>query len=91
MEIESVRAQIDEVDRQIATLFERRIGLVTELAALKEASAKPILDEGREKKVIENVTSQCSKALEGEITQLYAEVMRLSRQYQARLAEGKHG
>jgi len=91
MEIASIRAQIDEVDGQLAKLFEKRINLVTDLAALKTASVKPILDEDREKKVLENVTSQCSKEIEGEITQLYIEIMRLSRQYQARLAGENNG
>lgn len=91
MSIENIRAQIDEVDKQMAKLFVKRVSLVTELAALKQAAEKPILDGGREQEVIANVTSHCSKELEEEIAELYKEIMRLSRRYQSRLAEKHNG
>ena len=50
--IAELRAQIDEVDAQIAVLFEKRMALAREIAGLKKAEGLPIEDPEREEQII---------------------------------------
>ena len=52
-ELEEARRTIDEVDRQMAALFEARMAAVGQVAAYKEAHGLPVLDAGREAQVVE--------------------------------------
>ena len=46
--LEEIRKQIDDVDAQIAPLFERRMDLVDKIAAYKQAQGMPVLAAVRE-------------------------------------------
>lgn len=55
MDLITIRRQIDECDRQLADVLQRRMDLVTEVAAYKQSKGMPIKDLDREKQVIEKV------------------------------------
>ena len=44
--LEHARAEIDEVDAQLAALFERRMAAVLQVAEYKRAHGLPIFDAG---------------------------------------------
>ena len=46
--LEQARAEIDEVDAQLAALFERRMAAVLQVAEYKRAHGLPIFDAARE-------------------------------------------
>ena len=51
--LEQARAEIDEVDAQLAALFERRMAAVLQVAEYKRAHGLPIFDAAREAAVLE--------------------------------------
>lgn len=51
--LDSLRREIDELDKGLLELFETRMLKVTEIAAFKKANNMTILDESREEKVLE--------------------------------------
>ncbi|MBP5488324.1 MAG: chorismate mutase [Bacteroidales bacterium] len=67
--LEEIRAEIDEVDAQMAQLFERRLGLSREAAALKAEAGLPTVDAGREAQIIETN----SRLVSSENRERYAE------------------
>lgn len=52
-QLDKVRQQIDEIDEKIAKLFEKRMQAVQQVIAYKKQTGKAILDQNREKQVIE--------------------------------------
>lgn len=81
--LEKQRNEIDRIDREIVRLFEQRTNTVEEVAEIKLANNKEILDSGREAMVIEKVQSYLENPdLKVELADLYTEIMRISRGHQ---------
>ncbi len=55
MTLEELRKQIDELDRQLVDLLSRRAETALEAGRLKVATALPIYEPAREKKIYENI------------------------------------
>ena len=51
-ELDNIRNEIDEVDRELTELFEKRMGLVKKVADYKKKNNLPVLNSKREKEVI---------------------------------------
>jgi chorismate mutase/prephenate dehydratase len=51
--LEDARKQINEVDKEIARLFEKRMQAVEDVAHYKQEHALPVLDQGREQEVLD--------------------------------------
>lgn len=84
--IEKNRDRINEIDRQLASLFKKRMECVKQIGLEKVESGRKITDAGRENKVVENVLS----AIGDENLTKYAEefikdLMEVSKRYQADL------
>ncbi|MBP5571477.1 MAG: chorismate mutase [Bacteroidales bacterium] len=67
--LEDIRAEIDEVDAQMAQLFEKRVQLSKEAAKVKAAAGLPATDAAREIQIIENN----AKLVSPEIREKYKE------------------
>lgn len=81
--LEKQRALIDQIDRQLVELFEKRTAVVEEVAAIKLENGMEILDQGREDQVIEKVQGYLENPeLKEEIADFYTELMRISRGHQ---------
>lgn len=81
--LEKQRQQIDQIDRQLVKLFEERTKVVEQVAAIKLENGMEILDQSREKQVIEKVQSYLKNPeLKDELADLYTELMRISRGHQ---------
>ena len=52
MDLTELRTQIDEVDSQIVSLFQKRMELVDGVAAYKREHHVPVLATGREEQVL---------------------------------------
>lgn len=59
--MDEIRKQIDEVDREMAALFEKRLDLVYQVAEYKFKNHGEIFDPEREKAVIEKNTRYLNK------------------------------
>ena len=51
-DLKALRGEIEKIDKQMATLFEQRMQCAGKIADYKSENGMPILDEGREQKLI---------------------------------------
>lgn len=80
-----IRQEIDQVDQELVVLLEKRMALVTQVAAYKRATGKAILDTSREKVVLNKVASRVqNKDFETTLVNTFADIMKNSRDYQAK-------
>lgn len=85
-ELAQIRQELDEIDREMVKLFERRMTLCREVARTKLAQGKPVLDASREAQVLESRAAMLTDASLAEaVRALYREMMALSRQEQEKL------
>ena len=86
--LQQTREMINEVDAQMAQLFEKRMEAVRQVIAYKKAHNLPILDAAREQAVIEK---GCARIQDPELKPYYEELlikqMELSRRYQQSLLD----
>lgn len=86
--LDEIRNNINEIDEKIAVLFEQRMENVKKVAEYKIANGKPILDEAREKAVIErNVAYIKNEDLKPYYVSFIKDMMKISRVYQKNLTE----
>lgn len=84
-DINSLRESIDDIDRKLVELFELRMDAVLKIAQYKKENNTPILDRGREEKVIEkNLRWLKNHALEKETEKFFECIMSISRKYQSK-------
>ncbi len=83
-DIESLRHDIDEIDKQLTELFEKRMNIAAEVAKYKEKHNLPILVKERENEVIaKNLSRLKNKNIEKETKEFFEYLMTISRKYQA--------
>ena len=90
--LEECRKLLDEVDRDIVRLFEKRMMIARDVAAYKIANGLPVLDRSREEQVLKSRTAMLEDAhFAPAVCRLYECIMALSREEQALLLgeEGK--
>ena len=84
-ELDVLRGAIDEVDRQIVALFERRMAVTQQVGEYKQAHDIPVLDARRERQVIANkLDCLQNQDLRTDVTLLYETIMGISRRQQRR-------
>ena len=82
-ELQALRAELDQLDREIVALFERRMRVAREVAAYKLAHDLPVLDRAREAQVLSSREAMLADpALAPAARQLFETLMALSRQEQ---------
>ncbi|MCF0240901.1 MAG: chorismate mutase [Streptococcus gallolyticus] len=85
MNLDTIRQEIDHVDQELVALLEKRMQLVNQVVAYKKATEKPILDTSREDAVLQKAASRVEdKAFEQTIVNTFADIMKNSRDYQAK-------
>ena len=81
--LDNQRAEIDTIDREIVSLFERRMQVVMDVARIKKENGIAIFDASREKEVIAKVQSYLKDAtLKEELAEAYETLMKVSKDYQ---------
>ncbi|MDD3222091.1 MAG: prephenate dehydratase [Clostridia bacterium] len=86
-----LRDEIDIIDDQIVSLYERRMAVAEGVAAYKRSVGKPVLDKEREKIKIQKVTAKASNDFNRQgVESLFSQIMAVSRmlQYQKLASEG---
>lgn len=85
-DLERARDEIDRIDRTMARLFRRRMEAVSRIAAYKKKNGLPVLDSARESAVMDrNMKRLASGELAGYYASFLANLLFLSRRYEARL------
>lgn len=89
-EIEQCRKEIDEIDKELVNLFERRMDVAIRVANYKKENDLPIYDEERESKVIKkNVDNLKNKNYDLLTRRFFLSIMELSRSLQESIVK-KH-
>ncbi len=88
-DLEKARQEINEIDKEMAALFERRMMAAEKIAAHKKANGLSVKDEAREKALIEkNCSYISSTAIEPYYARFLRGVIDLSCDYQEKLLTG---
>ena len=85
--LESMRAEIDECDRQIIQLLDRRFELVRKIGVYKAIHNLPVLDEARETELLSDKKRQASVAGHYSVEDIFKPILEQSRQIQAKVGE----
>ncbi|MBR2721618.1 MAG: chorismate mutase [Clostridia bacterium] len=89
MDLEGARAQINELDRQMAELFVARMRAVEEIAAYKKANGLPVFDAAREEQLkLRNAAFVDDGILRPYYLRFLEHTMELSRDYQKAILDG---
>jgi monofunctional chorismate mutase len=86
MELDKVRTEINNIDKEMVRLLEKRFSLVNEIGHYKRKQNLPVYDEIREKQVVE----LCRSALENKeyskyIDDIYFQIMKCCKNIQSTL------
>ena len=78
-----LRAQIDQIDKEMVSLFEQRMKVAEEVAKYKMAIGKPVLDRTRENEKIQSVKALAHTDFNQQgVESLFANLMTISRMRQ---------
>lgn len=83
MDLNQLRCEIDAIDAELVKLFCARMEVSAKVADYKKANHLPIHHPAREQEVLEKVGRLAQPELATYAQKLYAEIFRLSRDYQA--------
>jgi chorismate mutase/prephenate dehydratase len=79
-ELERLRAQIATADREILELVNRRLELVREIRASKEASGLPFVDESQEERLLARLKEANAGPLSADgLEHLFTEILALAK------------
>jgi chorismate mutase/prephenate dehydratase len=84
MELNELRQQIDEIDRELVSLFIRRMNCSADVAEYKREHGIPVLDASRERALLSKISELSGEEFEGYSRTLYSTILSLSRSYQHR-------
>lgn len=83
LDLTQIRQNIDAIDKELVALLEQRMTLVSQVAAFKKETGKPILDTAREEAVLDKVAHLVeNKAYTATIQATFRDMMAHSRAYQ---------
>ena len=85
-ELENLREKIDAIDKEMIALFEKRMDVVTDIAAYKIKNNLPVLNQNREDIVVSKVKSTVkNKDYADSAADLIKDIMEISKKFQQRL------
>jgi len=87
MSIESLRNEIDAVDSQMVSLFEKRMKIAGRIAEYKKENSLPVFDKSREEEVLKKLADLSDEEMKDYVVSLYEKIFELSRSYQEKLNE----
>ena len=83
MDLDNIRKGIDQIDQELVTLLEKRMVCVGQIVKYKEQKGLPVLDQEREREVLEKVGSLVmDEQYRSTIQAQFQDMMKHSRTYQ---------
>lgn len=83
--LDDIREIIDECDKDLVEIFEKRLGAVLDVLEYKKANNLPILQANREDEVLKKVKSYLNNPeFEPQLEGLYSHILKTSRQLQSK-------
>lgn len=91
LDLQEIRKQLDGIDREIVSLFEKRMTLSGQVAEYKIETGKQVYDRDREQQKIEAVTGMVEDEFHKQaVRELFTQMMTISRHFQYKLM-AEHG
>ena len=87
MDLQELRAKIDQIDDELIGLFEQRMDLSAEVARYKKQHNIPVHDPVREQEILDNLSSKVKDGHESAIVALYTLLFELSRNEQEKILD----
>lgn len=88
LDLAKIREEIDDVDRQLVELYEKRMKLGTDVANFKIATGKKVFDEQREREKLKKVSELVVNPENRHgVNELFSQLMATSRKMQYKLLE----
>ena len=88
LDLNEIRKDIDEIDKQLVELFEKRMKLTSDVAKFKISTGKKVLDKKREDEKIQAINKLIKNPENMHaIDELFSQIMANSRKYQYMLLE----
>lgn len=88
--LEELRAQLDEIDNEMVSLYERRMDICKEVGEYKVTTGKKVFDKVREREKLSAVSAKVSDEFYKKgIRELYEQLMSMSRKLQYQLLTKK--
>ncbi len=81
-ELQNLRRDIDAIDRELVELFRRRMNVTARVGAYKRERGIPVLDQERERQVLQNKGELAGEELRPAAVTLFQTIMALSRRQQ---------
>lgn len=81
-DINDIRKEIDEIDKQLVELYIRRMNCSAEVAEYKREHNMPVLDASRERALLNKISELSGSEFEEYTRTLYSTILDLSRSYQ---------
>ena len=81
-DLQTLRRDIDAIDRQLVELFRQRMDVTLRVGEYKRAQGIPVLDQERERQVLQNKGELAGDELRPAVVTLYQTIMALSRRQQ---------
>lgn len=83
MKLDQIRKDIDQIDQELVALLEKRMVCVGQIVEYKEQQGLPVLDQGREREVLEKVASLVGdEQYRSTIQAQFRDLMKRSRDFQ---------
>ena len=81
-DLSTLRERINEIDNKIVELWKERMEICLSVAKYKKENNLPILDEKREKELLNRIKNMAGDELGDYSVSLYKAIMEISRGYQ---------
>ena len=82
LDLNELRQEINDTDREIVELFKKRMAIATSVAEYKREHGLPVLDAARERALLEKISEIAGDELGGYARTLYHTMMDVSKAYQ---------
>lgn len=90
MDLNDLRQKLNEIDAKLLPLLEERMTCSSLVGEYKKSNGIPILDEAREQEILKKIREKTeNEALKDYTEELYRQIMRVSREYQAEIINNK--
>ena len=84
-DLSALRLEMDQVNREMLELFERRMEIAERVADCKRATGRSVNDPARERAILAEVRQNAKPGMDSYATVLFSLLMEMSRGYQERL------
>ena len=82
LDLQNLRQEINETDREIVDLFKKRMGIAASVAEYKKQNGLPVLDAERERALLTRISDMAGEEFDVYARTLYHTMLDVSRAYQ---------